>query len=192
MEFNCVQRGHQNMLEYLPVFVGLLLVAGLRFPISAAIAGAIFVVGRVLYFLVRRPPSPLPVPWLMRASGSGVSRGRGVRGFPPLFRKHARDTLQGYCTGDPSGRTRGIMFGVGLVSWGPGGRWARLWACAAQRGKLCAHLARSSCPCAVGADGHGEPLGHRAAAAGAQGVTTSLMHAPSYPTQRCTAARRPG
>jgi glutathione S-transferase len=48
--FNCVQRGHQNSLENLPVFLSLLLVAGFRFPITAAVAGVVYNVGRIFYF----------------------------------------------------------------------------------------------------------------------------------------------
>ena len=48
--FNCVQRGHQNSLEFMPTFFGLLLIGGLQFPIAAAILGAIYNVARLLYF----------------------------------------------------------------------------------------------------------------------------------------------
>jgi len=49
-KFNCVQRAHQNSLENLPQFLVLLLTAGLRFPVTAAVAGAIYLAGRVAYF----------------------------------------------------------------------------------------------------------------------------------------------
>ena len=45
------QRGHQNTLEQLPVFFALLILGGLKTPLLAATLGALFVVGRVLYFL---------------------------------------------------------------------------------------------------------------------------------------------
>jgi glutathione S-transferase len=48
--FNCVQRGHQNSIEYMPTFFAVLLIGGLQFPIAAAILGAIYNVGRFLYF----------------------------------------------------------------------------------------------------------------------------------------------
>ena len=48
-EFNCVQRAHQNTLEQLHFFYPTLLVSGLRHPMGAAAAGAIFVVGRIMY-----------------------------------------------------------------------------------------------------------------------------------------------
>ena len=48
--FNCVQRGHQNSLENLAAFNTLLLLSGLRYPVSAAIAGTIYLAGRVQYF----------------------------------------------------------------------------------------------------------------------------------------------
>ena len=49
--FNCYQRAHQNTLEFVPYFYPTLLTAGLRHPVGAAIAGAIFVLGRVIYAL---------------------------------------------------------------------------------------------------------------------------------------------
>ena len=47
--FNCYQRVHQNTLERLPLFLGLLLVAGLFNSIIAAVLGALWLLGRVLY-----------------------------------------------------------------------------------------------------------------------------------------------
>ncbi|KAL4859302.1 Microsomal glutathione S-transferase 3 [Chlorella vulgaris] len=47
--FNC--RAHQNSLENLPSFYALLLVAGIRYPVSASIAGAVALVGRIAYFI---------------------------------------------------------------------------------------------------------------------------------------------
>ena len=47
--FNCYQRVHQNTLERLPLFLGLLLVAGLFNSIIAAVLGAVWLVGRLLY-----------------------------------------------------------------------------------------------------------------------------------------------
>lgn len=48
--FNCTQRGHQNSLESLPSFLALLLIAGIKYPITAAIAGAVYTLGKVVYF----------------------------------------------------------------------------------------------------------------------------------------------
>lgn len=48
--FNCVQRGHQNSLENLPSFLSLLCISGTRYPVSASIAGAVYLVGRIMYF----------------------------------------------------------------------------------------------------------------------------------------------
>eukprot|EP00884_Botryococcus_braunii_P019232 jgi/Botrbrau1/5993/Bobra.104_1s0023.1 len=48
--FNCVQRAHQNCLEYQPALLVSLLLAGLRFPIFASIAGLVVAAGRILYF----------------------------------------------------------------------------------------------------------------------------------------------
>lgn len=49
--FNCYQRAHQNTLEQLPFFLVTLLLAGVRFPCYGAMAGAAWVVGRVVYTL---------------------------------------------------------------------------------------------------------------------------------------------
>ncbi|KAG2484460.1 hypothetical protein HYH03_016696 [Edaphochlamys debaryana] len=48
--FNCVQRGHQNSLENQPIFLALLISAGLKHPITAAVAGLTYLAGKVLYF----------------------------------------------------------------------------------------------------------------------------------------------
>lgn len=47
--FNCVQRGAQNALENVSSFHTLLLLSGARFPISATIAAAVYLSGRVMY-----------------------------------------------------------------------------------------------------------------------------------------------
>ncbi|XP_074585969.1 uncharacterized protein LOC141841687 [Curcuma longa] len=48
--FNCVQRGHQNALEMMPVFFVTLLLSGLYCPIGAAGLGALYTVARYFYF----------------------------------------------------------------------------------------------------------------------------------------------
>jgi glutathione S-transferase len=48
--FNCIQRGHQNTLEATPSHFTLMIVAGLTRPVPAAVAGAIFLAGRIAYF----------------------------------------------------------------------------------------------------------------------------------------------
>lgn len=45
-----VQRGHQNSLEGLPFFITLLFLAGVQYPITAAVGGLILVAGRITYF----------------------------------------------------------------------------------------------------------------------------------------------
>jgi len=49
--FNCVQRAHQNVLEFMPTFISLLLVGGLQYPRLAAVLGLVYVVAR--YFSSR-------------------------------------------------------------------------------------------------------------------------------------------
>ncbi|KAE8624546.1 hypothetical protein XENTR_v10005982 [Xenopus tropicalis] len=47
--FNCVQRAHQNTMEVYPVWVIFQLIAGLAFPLAAAVLGAIWVTSRFSY-----------------------------------------------------------------------------------------------------------------------------------------------
>merc|ERR1719336_3604507 len=47
--FNCYQRVHQNTLERVPLFLAILLLAALFNSIIAAVIGAIWVAGRVIY-----------------------------------------------------------------------------------------------------------------------------------------------
>jgi len=49
--FNCVQRAHQNSLENLPNFYILLLLAGVKYPLVAAVFGVIYLLGRIFYFV---------------------------------------------------------------------------------------------------------------------------------------------
>lgn len=48
--FNAIQRGHQNLLETHYAQLWLMSIAGLRYPTYTAIAGAIWSIGRVIYF----------------------------------------------------------------------------------------------------------------------------------------------
>eukprot|EP00878_Enallax_costatus_P000456 GHUV01000547.1.p1 GENE.GHUV01000547.1~~GHUV01000547.1.p1 ORF type:complete len:150 (+),score=36.78 GHUV01000547.1:185-634(+) len=47
--FNCVQRAHQNSLENQAIFLSLLTLSGLQYPITAATLGGLYLVGRVGY-----------------------------------------------------------------------------------------------------------------------------------------------
>jgi len=47
--FNCAQRAHANYIENQPSMLGALLLAGLRFPIAAAVMGVGWSVSRYLY-----------------------------------------------------------------------------------------------------------------------------------------------
>ncbi|ORY55318.1 hypothetical protein BCR35DRAFT_310080 [Leucosporidium creatinivorum] len=49
MKFNCAQRAHGNTLESLPFFLFSLIYVGLSKPVTAAVLGALWVSGRVLY-----------------------------------------------------------------------------------------------------------------------------------------------
>ncbi|KAJ9564732.1 hypothetical protein OSB04_000698 [Centaurea solstitialis] len=48
--FNCIQRGHQNSLETLPIFFTLLVLGGIRFPITCSVLGVVYTVSRFFYF----------------------------------------------------------------------------------------------------------------------------------------------
>ncbi|KAM4048223.1 glutathione S-transferase 3, mitochondrial-like [Anomaloglossus baeobatrachus] len=47
--FNCIQRAHQNTLEMYPAWLLFQLIAGLAFPLSASVLGAIWVTSRFSY-----------------------------------------------------------------------------------------------------------------------------------------------
>ncbi|KAM3294557.1 hypothetical protein ACQJBY_037450 [Aegilops geniculata] len=48
--FNCVQRGHQNSIEMMPLFFATLLLGGLQHPVIAAALGLLYTVARFFYF----------------------------------------------------------------------------------------------------------------------------------------------
>ncbi|XP_042901160.1 glutathione S-transferase 3, mitochondrial-like [Parasteatoda tepidariorum] len=49
MKFNCMQRVHGNYLESFPTFLGLLFCGGLAHPFYCAIAGLVYLLGRLVY-----------------------------------------------------------------------------------------------------------------------------------------------
>ncbi len=49
--FNCAQRAHANFTENHPSFLGALLIAGLRYPLTSAVMGAVWTLGRYLYMV---------------------------------------------------------------------------------------------------------------------------------------------
>jgi glutathione S-transferase len=51
--FNCVQRAHQNSLENQPIFLTLLTLSGLQYPVTAATFGGLYLAGRIGYVEVR-------------------------------------------------------------------------------------------------------------------------------------------
>ncbi|PSS30122.1 Microsomal glutathione S-transferase [Actinidia chinensis var. chinensis] len=48
--FNCVQRGHQNSLEMMPMFFVLMILGGIRHPLVCASLGLLYAVTRYFYF----------------------------------------------------------------------------------------------------------------------------------------------
>ncbi|EFX85348.1 microsomal glutathione S-transferase 3-like [Daphnia pulex] len=49
--FNCYQRAHQNTLENYPQFLMLLFIGGLQYPLVTAVAGLVWIAGKVSYSL---------------------------------------------------------------------------------------------------------------------------------------------
>ncbi|XP_029827885.3 microsomal glutathione S-transferase 3 [Ixodes scapularis] len=49
--FNCIQRSHQNFLEYYPQFLMVLFLGGIEYPRLAAASGVVFLAGRIVYAL---------------------------------------------------------------------------------------------------------------------------------------------
>ncbi|GJV33874.1 microsomal glutathione S-transferase 3-like protein [Tanacetum coccineum] len=48
--YNCVQRGHQNSLEALPIFFILMVLGGLNRPVTCSVLGVVYIVSRYFYF----------------------------------------------------------------------------------------------------------------------------------------------
>eukprot|EP00249_Psilotum_nudum_P036493 c7595_g1_i1 orf=421-846(-) len=48
--FNCIQRGHQNSLEFMPVFFVLIILSGLQLPRISAVLGLFYTIFRYFYF----------------------------------------------------------------------------------------------------------------------------------------------
>eukprot|EP00850_Spirogloea_muscicola_P018541 SM000171S03230 [mRNA] locus=s171:103368:104883:+ [translate_table: standard] len=47
--FNCYQRAHQNTMESYPAFIAMLLLSGLAYPVTAAVFGTVWIIGRLVY-----------------------------------------------------------------------------------------------------------------------------------------------
>jgi len=50
-EFNRIQRGHQNLFEFLPTFTVTSMLGGLKHPIACAVSGVLFSVGYILFMV---------------------------------------------------------------------------------------------------------------------------------------------
>mmetsp|Transcript_3461 Transcript_3461/g.12481 ORF Transcript_3461/g.12481 Transcript_3461/m.12481 type:complete len:145 (+) Transcript_3461:134-568(+) len=48
-KFNCVQRGHQNTLENVPMFLAFALLGGLQHPLACAVGAMLYNFGKALY-----------------------------------------------------------------------------------------------------------------------------------------------
>lgn len=49
LQFNCAQRAHQNFNENHVSALGAMLIAGLKYPMAAAVLGGVWSVNRVVY-----------------------------------------------------------------------------------------------------------------------------------------------
>eukprot|EP00093_Oithona_nana_P012489 12489.XXX_809711_810449_1 [CDS] Oithona nana genome sequencing. len=87
--FNCYQRAHQNTLENVPFFLAMLMGGGVRHPLVASTAGALWLVARIIYSLGyysgepkgRIPGAILSMLTLATLFGSTVSSGAGLLGW---------------------------------------------------------------------------------------------------------------
>mmetsp|Transcript_53047 Transcript_53047/g.103792 ORF Transcript_53047/g.103792 Transcript_53047/m.103792 type:complete len:178 (-) Transcript_53047:22-555(-) len=61
--FNCYQRSHQNTLENYPQFLFLLTIGGIRHPVVCAVAGALWMIGRLLYAVGYQTGHPKKRQW---------------------------------------------------------------------------------------------------------------------------------
>jgi glutathione S-transferase len=66
--FNCVQRAHQNTLENLPLFLVMQLLLAQAYPLTAAVLGFFWGVGRIMYGLGYATGDPSK-----RTPGSAIS-----------------------------------------------------------------------------------------------------------------------
>ncbi|XP_071735360.1 uncharacterized protein [Rutidosis leptorrhynchoides] len=48
--FNCVQRGHQNSVERMPIFFTLIVLGGFKHPLISSALGLVYTVSRYFYF----------------------------------------------------------------------------------------------------------------------------------------------
>lgn len=66
--FNCVQRAHQNTLEFAPSMMMVLLIGGLQYPLVAAVLGGLYGLARIQFFRGYASGDPRK-----RFSGGGVA-----------------------------------------------------------------------------------------------------------------------
>ena len=88
VRFNCVQRSHQNMLEYLPNVLALQMLMGLRFPITAAAMGGVWAVARLIYaagYSTGEPAKRLPGNAIAGIVYLALIVGCGYAGYSMLF-----------------------------------------------------------------------------------------------------------
>ncbi|MFQ6620182.1 hypothetical protein Gotur_000003 [Gossypium turneri] len=75
--FNCVQRGHQNSLEMMPVFFILIVLGGMGHPCVSAALGLFYTVTRYFYFTgysTGDPQNRLTIGWSKVAVGEFTKR----------------------------------------------------------------------------------------------------------------------
>jgi glutathione S-transferase len=55
--FNCAQRAHYNFMENYPMALAGMLIAGLQYPTTSAVAGVVWTASRVLYAIGYTDPN---------------------------------------------------------------------------------------------------------------------------------------
>ena len=87
-QFNCIQRSHQNTLEYLPNVLALEMAMGLKFPVVAGSLGLAWVIGRLIYaagYSSGDPAKRGPGSLIAGVIYLGLIGGSGLAGLVMLF-----------------------------------------------------------------------------------------------------------
>ncbi|WOH10991.1 hypothetical protein DCAR_0830468 [Daucus carota subsp. sativus] len=62
--FNCVQRGHQNSMEWMPLFLTFMMLGGIKYSVISSVLGVVYIVSFYFYlkgYSTGDPKKPLSV-----------------------------------------------------------------------------------------------------------------------------------